>query len=340
MNSAPVLECVPNFSEGVDVSIIRSIADSVRRVAGAHLLHTDTSPAANRTVLTFAGAPEAVVEAAFQAIGRAAELIDMSKQAGVHPRIGATDVCPLIPLAGMTMPHADEYAHRLGERVGRELNIPVYLYEYSSKASHRRALPDIRKGQYEGFAEKMLLPDWAPDFGPKTFTPRSGATVIGARDLLVAFNISLNTDDVNIANQIAALLRASGYLKGGMRIPGLLPKVRAIGWFMADYNQAQVSFNLLDYRITSPLQAFEACKEAARELGVSIAGSEVIGLIPEACLLEAGVFATRSRGEVPIMEKEMLVHEAIQHLGLGRLKPFLPHEKILEWALADVGLYL
>jgi glutamate formiminotransferase/formiminotetrahydrofolate cyclodeaminase len=238
------------------------------------------------------------------------------------------------------MDEANTYAEQLGKRVGLELGIPVYLYEHSAKAAHRRALPTIRKGQYEGFAEKMSLPNWAPDYGPKTFTPKSGATVIGARDILVAFNISLDTDDVRIANKIASRLRSSGYIEKGVRTEGLLPMTRSIGWYMADYRQAQVSFNLLDYRVTSPLQAFEACKEAARELGVGLAGSEVIGLIPEDCMLEAGVFAMRSRGEEPIMENELLVHEAIAHLGLSRLKPFPAQEKILEWALARAGLYL
>jgi glutamate formiminotransferase/formiminotetrahydrofolate cyclodeaminase len=340
MNEPAILECVPNFSEGRRPEVIEAIASAVRSAEGAKLLHIDTSPAANRTVLTFAGVPQAVEEAAFRAIGMAAKLIDMRSQAGVHPRIGATDVCPLVPLSGMSMDDAKVIAESLGRRVGEELGIPVFLYEHSAKAAHRRALPDIRKGQYEGFAEKIKLPEWVPDFGPVAFTPRSGATIIGARGLLVAFNISLNTDDVSIATRIAAKLRSIGRLREGQRVPGLLKQTRAIGWFMADYRQAQVSFNLLDYHVTSPLQAFEACKEAAREYGVGIAGSEVIGLIPEACMLEAGAFALRSKGQSPDVAPELLVHEAIIHLGLDRLKPFAPQEKILEWALAAAGLYL
>lgn len=340
MNPQAILECVPNFSEGRRPEVIEAIASAVRGVQGAKLLHVDTSPAANRTVLTFAGAPKAVEEAAFRAVGKAAELIDMRSQAGVHPRVGATDVCPLVPLAGMSMDDAKAIAGSLGSRVGSELGIPVFLYEHSAKAAHRRALPDIRKGQYEGFAEKMKLPEWAPDFGPAEFTPKSGATIIGARGLLVAFNISLATDDVHIATRIAAKLRSAGRMQHGERIPGLLQQTRAIGWFMADYRQAQVSFNLLDFHVTSPLQAFEACKEAAREYGVDIAGSEVIGLIPEECMLEAGEFALRSRGQSADAAHELLVHEAIQHLGLDRLKPFPPQEKILERALAGAGLYL
>lgn len=344
MSAAPILECIPNFSEGRNPEVIASLQEAIRSVPGVLLLHTDTSPAAHRTVLTFAGDPKAVVEAAYRSIAAAAKGIDMSTQEGVHPRIGATDVCPLVPLSGISMEETIALSKQLGERVGRELGIPVYLYEHAASTTHRSALPDIRKGQYEGFAAKMAMPDWTPDYGPGSFNPKTGATVIGARDLLVAFNISLNTDDVHLAAHIASRLRSSGFVKARegirTRMPGMLLKTRAIGWYMADYRQAQVSFNLLDYRVTSPLQAFEACKEAAHLAGAEVAGSEVIGLIPEDCLLEAGSFAMRSRGEEPSTQRELLVHEAIQYLGLSRLKPFPPHEKILEWVLAERGLYL
>lgn len=329
----PVLECVPNFSEGRDSWKIDAIASAIRRVPGVALLHIDSSPAANRTVMTFAGDPRAVVEAAFKAIKAAAEVIDMSAQEGVHPRIGATDVCPLIPLNGMSMEEADQCAQQLGQRVGAELGIPVYLYEHSARGNHRRALPDIRKGQYEGFAEKMQQPDWAPDYGPKVFIPASGATVIGARDILVAFNISLDTNDIDKAHEIAGRLRSRGVVVDGVKVPGLLKKTRAIGWYMADYDQAQVSLNLLDYRVTAPLQAFEACKAIAEELGVTIAGSEVIGLIPEECLLEAGVYALVKNGSPADLPKDLVLHEAIKYMGLNRLKPFEPQEKILEYCL-------
>lgn len=331
--NTPLLECIPNFSEGRDAWKIEAIASSIRKVPGVALLHTDTSPAAHRTVMTFAGNPQSVTDAAFNAIKTAAEVIDMSEQAGVHPRIGATDVCPLVPLQGMTMEEADYYARQLGERVGKELGIPVYLYEHSAKQNHRRALPDIRKGQYEGFAEKMKQPDWAPDYGPLIFIPSSGATVIGARDILVAFNISLTTNDVDKAVQIANRLRSRGYIVNGVKTPGLLRKTRAIGWYMADYDQAQVSLNLLDFRITSPLQAYEACKAIADELNVDIAGSEVIGLIPEECLMEAGVFSLMKQERGLDLPKEMIIHEAIRYLGLHKLKPFEPQEKILEYAI-------
>lgn len=335
--NTPVLECVPNFSEGRNPEAIAAIADAIRRIPGVALLHIDTSPAANRTVMTFAGHPQAVTDAAFAAIRKAAEVIDMTTQAGVHPRIGATDVCPLVPLQGMTMQEADHYAQQLGQRVGDELGIPVYLYEHSAKSSHRKALPDIRKGQYEGFAEKIRQPEWAPDFGPVIFTPQSGATVIGARDILVAFNISLDTPEVSKAAAIAERLRSRGFSReeNGTRtkVPGLLQRTRAIGWYMADYEQAQVSLNLLDYRTTSPLQAFEACKSLAEEMGTGIRGSEVIGLIPEECLLEAGTFSLMKKGMNTALDNDYKIHEAIRYLGLDRLKPFDPQERILEYNL-------
>lgn len=332
-----ILECVPNFSEGRDKKKIEAIAESIRSVKEAHLLHIYISPAANRTVMTFAGEPEAVTEAAFKAIQQAAELIDMRQQVGVHPRIGATDVCPLVPLYNMTMDEANECAKQLGERVGNDLDIPVYLYEYSAAKEHRRALPDIRKGQYEGFAEKIKLPDWLPDFA-NDFNPATGATVIGAREILVAFNIALNTDDVSKANYIAERIRERGYWENKRKIQGLLSKVRAIGWYMADYGCAQVSLNLLDYRENSPLKAWEACKALAGEINVEIIGSEVIGLIPETCLLEAGSFVCLEKGaEVP-KDKQLLIHYAIELLGLNQLKPFNEQEKVLEYALAHKGL--
>lgn len=338
----PILECVPNFSEGRDLRKIQAIATAVRAVPGVALLHTDISPAANRTVLTFAGAPEAVVEAAFQAIREAAVQIDMTQQLGVHPRIGATDVCPLVPLNGLTMQEAIDSAAILSRRVGEELGIPVYFYEQSARADHRRALPQIRSGQYEKLGEKMLLEGWQPDHGPATFNAVTGASVIGARDILVAYNISLQTQDISKAEYIARRLRESGYVvRDGTvkyRIPGLLRKVRAIGWYMADFECAQVSMNLLDYRETSPLQAWEACTALAREIGVTLQGSELIGLMPEACLLEAGMYAYMQRQEAVPEDKALLVHAGIAHMGLDKVKRFDPQEKILEYALRHAAL--
>lgn len=337
-----ILECVPNFSEGRDLEKINAIADAIRSVPDVSLLHIDISAAANRTVMTFAGTPEAVVEAAFQGIKKAAEVIDMRTQEGVHPRIGATDVCPLVPLHGLSMDEAVAWSKKLGERVGKELEIPVYLYEYSAAAPHRKALPDIRKGQYEGLEAKMKTPEWKPDFGPQEFRAAKGATVIGARDILVAFNISLDTQDVEKANFIADRLRERGYFKTEngkrVRIPGLLQKVRAIGWYMADFECAQVSMNLLDFRITSPLQVWEACNAVAAEIGVKLIGSELIGLMPEACLIEAGTFSYMRKQEELPQDSQLLIVAAIEYLGLNKVKSFDPQEKILEYALREAEL--
>jgi len=337
-----ILECVPNFSEGKDPVKINAIAEAIRSVPDAKLLHIDISPAANRTVMTFAGKPEAVVEAAFRAIKKASEVIDMREQAGVHPRIGATDVCPLVPLSGMTMDEAVVWSKKLGERVGSELNIPVYLYEYSAEKPHRKALPDIRKGEYEGLADKMKDANWVPDFGPKEFVPEKGATVIGARDILVAFNISINTQVVEKAAYIADRIRERGHFttQNGkrVRVPGLMPKVRAIGWYMADFETAQVSMNLLDYRISSPLQVWEACHAVASDIGVALLGSELIGLMPEACLIAAGTFSYLKR-QMPLPDdRQMLIYAAIDYLGLNKVKPFDPQEKVLEYALSNAQL--
>lgn len=331
-----LLECVPNFSEGTDDQVLDKIAAAISNIADCWLLHIDKSPAANRTVMTFAGRPEAVIAAAFDAVKVAAAHIDMRLQKGVHPRLGATDVCPLVPLNGMTMAEAEEYAHLLAKRIGSELDIPVYLYENSQKLPYRKALPDIRKGQYEGLKEKMQLPGWAPDFGPDRFNEKSGAVILGARNLLVAFNISLSSKDIETVHWIAQRLRESGYIKSidGIKEkqPGKLAKVRAIGWYMKDYEQAQVSFNLLDYTITSPLAVWEACKQLAAEKGITLAGSEVIGLIPKECLLEAGKFALKQQYAVADSELD-IIKAAIDYLGLDRLKPFNPDEKILEIVL-------
>ena len=326
----PLLECIPNFSEGTDPQIISAIRSAITSVAGQKLLHMDPGPSANRTVFTFAGTPEAVVEAAFQAIAVATRQIDMRLQHGAHPRVGSTDVCPLVPLAGMTMPEAVSWSEKLAERVGKELQVPVYLYEYAAKALHRKALPDIRKGQYEGLKHKMQLPDWQPDYGPADWerAARSGAAIIGARDILVAFNISLNTKEEKIAGAIARKMRSSNN--------GLLPSLRAIGWYMDDFDCAQVSMNLLDYRVTSPLKAWDTCRSLAAEYGLEPVGCEVVGLIPEACVLEAGEMAL---GQSLIPEqREMFLNAGIAYLKLDQVKPFDPQEKILEYALAREGL--
>lgn len=316
-----ILECIPNFSEGADRSALSAIADAITSVPDVWLLHTDRSPAAGRTVFTFAGRPEAVIEAAFKAIAVAAQCIDMRRQHGVHPRIGATDVCPLVPLQDMSMEEADEWAQVLARRVGAELQIPVFCYEHSQQRGYRKYLPQIRKGQYEGMKAKMQLPEWQPDYGPALMNERTGATVIGARRILVAFNISLDTDDVSVAMDIADQMRTAAGTSDA------LPRLRAIGWYMADYGQAQVSFNLLDYKVTSPVQVWERCGELAARCHIALVGSELIGLMPEQCLLEAGRKA--AAGRVP----KDLLQEGIAYLGLNRLKAFAPEEKILEYVL-------
>lgn len=326
--AGPLMECVANFSEGRNATVIAAIARAIQDVPGQQLLHQDISPSANRTVMTFAGRPEAVTEAAFEAIKTAAERIDMAVQTGAHPRIGATDVCPLIPLAQLSIEEAVVYAEALGRRVGTELGIPVYLYEHAAKAGYRRTLPAIRKGQYEGLQYKMQQEGWQPDYGYAPGSIRvahTGATVIGVRDVLVAFNISLDTRDENIAATIARKMRSIG---------GGLPALRAIGWYMEDFDCAQVSMNLLDYRVTSPLTVWETCKTLAAEYGVQPTGCEVIGLIPEACVTEAGAAALQ--GDAPVAE---LVAAGISYLGLDRVKPFVPGAKILEYALQAAGLF-
>jgi len=326
----PLLECIPNFSEGQNEAVIGALQQEIAAVPGQRLLHIDSSPAANRTVLTFAGSPEAVTEAAFRAIKKASEQIDMRFQKGAHPRLGSTDVCPLVPLANMSRQEAVAWSERLAQRVGAELHIPVYLYEHSARAPYRRALPDIRKGQYEGLPLKLLQPGWQPDFGPSDWTQaaRTGATIIGARDILVAFNISLNTKDERIAAHIARQMRSSSN--------GLLPALRAIGWYMEDFGCAQVSMNLLDYRITSPLKAWQTCSALAALHGLEPVGCEVVGLIPEACVLEAGIEAL-GRDFNPQQRAEF-VQAGIDLLKLDRVKPFDPEEKILEYVLRKAGL--
>ncbi|WP_118972097.1 glutamate formimidoyltransferase [Taibaiella koreensis] len=330
----PLLECVPNFSEGNDLNVIDRIREAIVAVPGQKLLHIDPSPSANRTVFTFAGQPEAVAEAAFRAIETAGRLIDMRRQQGAHPRIGATDVCPLIPLGGLETAVALSLAEQLGQRVGDELDIPVYLYEQSAKTDYRRALPDIRKGGYEGLQAKMKQAEWQPDYGPSTpqgwgQISRTGATVIGARNVLVAFNISLDTRDAGIAADIARQMRS--------RNKGLLPMLRAIGWYMADFDCAQVSMNLLDYRITSPLTVWDTCKALAAAYGVVPTGCEVVGLIPEACVLEAGAAALGKA--IAETSREQVVAAGIGYLKLDGVKPFAPREKILEYVLEGVGLF-
>jgi glutamate formiminotransferase len=346
-NADPILECIPNFSEGVDEDTIAAIANGIRSVDGQYLLHVDQSPSANRTVMTFAGNPASVIEAAFQAIKVATAHIDMTKQQGAHPRIGATDVCPLVPLANMSMDEAAHWADLLAQRITMELGVPVYLYEQNARHDYRRALPDIRKGQYEGIIAKMQQPAWVPDYGSITANNessirRSGATIIGARKILVAFNISLDTKDEHIAANIAKRLRSSGYYTTNdegtrTKVAGLLPQLRAIGWYMSDFETAQVSMNLIDYHVTSPLTVWHACSKLAAEYNVQLIGCEVVGLIPLTCVVEAGRYARNTS----IESEEEYVKAGIEYLKLDAVKPFDPKQKILEYALAQqAGIHI
>jgi glutamate formiminotransferase/formiminotetrahydrofolate cyclodeaminase len=335
-----LIECVPNFSEGSDMSIIKQITNEIESVEGVRLLDVDPGKATNRTVVTFVGEPISVIEAAFRAIKKAAELIDMRKHTGEHPRMGATDVCPLIPVANISMEETAEWAKKLGERVGNELAIPVYLYEAAQKNPERKNLSIIRAGEYEGFSKKILLSEWAPDFGKAIFNAKSGATVIGARDFLVAYNINLNTTSTRRANAIAFDVRESGRKiqneKGEEIVqPGTLKSVKAIGWFIEEYGVAQISMNLTNVNITPIHIAFDEVCKKANERGVRVTGSELVGLIPLKSLLDAGrYFLEKQKRSVGVSEKE-IIHIAVKSLGLDELSEFIPEKKIIEYLLNE-----
>jgi len=335
-----IIECVPNFSEGNDLEIIKQITDEIERVEGVRLLNVDPGKATNRTVVTFVGNPEAVVEAAFLAIKKAGELIDMSKHKGEHPRMGATDVCPLIPVANISMEETAASAQKLAKRVGEELNIPVYLYETAQPKKDRSNLSVIRAGEYEGFFKKIKQPEWKPDFGPDIFDAKRGATVIGARDFLVAYNVNLNTTSTRRANAIAFDIREAGRKikneKGEDVIkPGSLKSVKAIGWYIEEYGIAQISINLTNLNVTPIHIAFdEVCKKADAR-GIRVTGSELVGLIPLKSMTEAGkYFLKKQKRSVGVSEKE-LVRMAVMSMGLSELYPFKPEEKIIEYMLMD-----
>ncbi|MBM4397728.1 MAG: glutamate formimidoyltransferase [Deltaproteobacteria bacterium] len=340
-----LVECVPNFSEGRDKSVIQAIAAAME-AAGATVLDVDMGAAANRTVVTMAGEPEAIERAAFEAIRTAASLIDMSRHHGEHPRMGATDVCPFVPLSGVTMADCVELARRVGERVGRDLAIPVFLYDQAAACEQRRSLADIRKGEYEGLAAKLADPAWAPDFGPAAFDPRSGATVIGARQFLIAWNVDLNTRDKALASRIAIRMRETGGPARGadgerlldptgapVQLPGLLPSLRAVGWVIEEYGIAQVSVNLIDYRRTPLHVAYEEARRLAADLGLAVTGSEIVGLVPKEALLEAGRWYLERQGASPGAPEPELIHVAVRSLGLSDVKPFVPAEKVIEYRL-------
>ena len=342
-----IIECVPNFSEGNDMNIIKQITDEIetvdgslpRHLGGVRLLNVDPGKATNRSVVTFVGNPDAVIQAAFLAIQKAGELIDMSKHKGEHPRMGATDVCPLIPIANISMEETAKYAQQLAKRVGEELQLPVYLYEAAQPDKKRNNLSVIRAGEYEGFFKKIKQPEWKPDFGPAEFDAKRGATVIGARDFLVAYNVNLNTTSVRRANAIAFDVREAGraVVENGMKVnkPGSLKSVKAIGWFIEEYGIAQISINLTNINVTPVHIAFdEVCKKADAR-GIRVTGSELVGLIPLKSLTDAGkYFLRKQQRSVGVSEKE-LIKIAVKSLGLDELAPFKPEEKIIEYMLKN-----
>jgi glutamate formiminotransferase/formiminotetrahydrofolate cyclodeaminase len=341
-----LIECVPNFSEGRDLNVIRQITDAIESVEGVSLLDVDPGASTNRTVVTFVGSPEATVEAAFRAIRTAAELIDMRKHKGAHPRMGATDVCPFIPVSNVSWEEAIACANRLGKRVGEELSIPVYLYEKAAKNPSRANLSIIRAGEYEGFFEKIKQPEWKPDFGPAVFNEKSGATVIGVREFLVAYNANLNTKSVRRANSVAFDVREQGRVKTEdgtpsgkpvvdskgepVRIPGMLKHVKAIGWYVEEYGIAQVSMNLTNIEETPLHAAFDACDESATKRGLRVTGSEIVGMVPKKCLVDAGRYFLRKQNLSEGVSEEELIDTAVRSMGLSELKPFDAKEKVIE----------
>ncbi len=348
-----IIECVPNFSEGRDMAVIQQITDQIKTVEGVMLLDVDPGAATNRTVVTIAGEPEQVIEAAFRAVKKAMEVIDMSKHSGAHPRFGATDVCPLVPIANISMEETVKFAHKLGERIGKELGIPVYCYENAAQKPERRNLANCRSGEYEGLPKKLADANWAPDFGQAEFLPKTGAIAVGARDFLVAYNINLNTTSTRRANAVAFDIREKGRPmregnpitgkivkdeKGNpVNIPGSLKACKAIGWFIEEYGIAQVSINLTNISITPVHVAFEESCNKAQDRGMRVTGSELVGLAPLKVFTDAGkYFLKKQNRSVGVSEAE-LIKIAVKSLGLDDLKPFNPEEKIIEYVLRDKG---
>jgi glutamate formiminotransferase/formiminotetrahydrofolate cyclodeaminase len=344
-----LIECVPNFSEGRDQNVIREITDAIKSVDGVSLLDVDPGASTNRTVVTFVGSPDAAVEAAFRGIKKAAGLIDMRKHKGAHPRMGATDVCPFIPVSNVNWEEAIDCANRLAKRVGDELKIPIYLYERAAKNKSRSNLSVIRVGEYEGFFEKIRQPEWKPDFGPAVFNEKSGATAIGVRDFLVAYNANLNTKSVRRANSVAFDVREQGRVQTEdgtpegkpvldangepIRVPGMLKHVKAIGWFVKEYGIAQVSMNLTNIEETPLHAAFDACCESAAKRGLRVTGSEIVGMVPKKSLVDAGRYFLRKQKWSEGVSDEELIDIAIRSMGLSELRPFDPKEKVIEFKI-------
>jgi len=348
-----IIECVPNFSEGRDMEIIRQITDVIEAVDGVKLLDVDPGKDTNRTVVTFVGNPEAVSEATFRSVKKASEVIDMSKHHGAHPRMGATDVCPFIPVSGITMEETVSVAHKVAERIGNELGIPVYCYENAASKPERRNLANCRSGEYEGLRKKLSDPEWKPDFGPSVFNERAGATAVGARNFLVAFNVNLNTTSTRRANAIAYDVREKGRPEREgdkvtgkivkdengekVMIPGSLKSVKAIGWYIKEYGIAQISMNLTNISVTPVHIAFDEVCRKADARGVRVTGSELVGLIPLKSLLDAGrYFLARQQRSSGVSDDE-LIKIAIRSMGLNDIHQFKPEEKIIEFVMADIS---
>jgi len=344
-----VVECVPNFSEGKRKDVIDEIVRAIESVDGVYVITSEMDPDYNRTVVTIVGSPENIVDGVFEGAKVALEKIDMRYHKGEHPRMGAVDVVPFVPIRGVTMEECVELARDFGGRLGN-LGVPVYLYEYAATRPERKNLADIRRGEYEALPEKLKDPEWKPDFGPAEFNPKSGATVTGARKVLIAYNVNLNTDDVALAKRIAETIRTSGKIvrdeKGNkvlgedgkpLRIPGRLKAVKAIGVLLKEHNIAQVSMNLVDYEITPPHVAFEECKKEAKKYGAEVTGSEIVGVVPEEALVMAGRFYMEKEGksvenaDTTPEGRRKLVDLAVEKLGLSQLAPFKPEEKVIEY---------
>ncbi|HQN84633.1 MAG TPA: glutamate formimidoyltransferase [Tenuifilaceae bacterium] len=353
MAEKKLIECVPNFSEGRDSGLIKQITDVIEGVEGVKLIDVDPGKATNRTVVTFVGTPDEVVEAAFRAVAKAKELIDMSRHHGAHPRFGATDVCPLVPVANITMDEVVEYARALAKRIGDELGIPVYCYEYAALEEKRRNLASCRAGEYEGLPKKLQDPEWKPDFGPAQFLPKTGAIAVGARNFLVAYNVNLNTTSTRRANAVAFDIREKGRpMRVGnpvtgkiatdengkeIWIPGTLKACKAIGWFIEEYGIAQVSINLTDITVTPVHVAFEEASKKAQERGLRVTGSEIVGVVPLSAMLEAGkYFLRKQQRSVGIPDRE-IIRIAVKSMGLDELYPFDPDKKIIEYILEEKG---
>jgi glutamate formiminotransferase/formiminotetrahydrofolate cyclodeaminase len=348
--SGQLIECVPNFSEGNDLTIIKQITDEIETVEGVQLLDVDPGKATNRTVVTFVGAPNEVLDAAVKAVKKASELIDMSKHQGEHPRFGATDVCPLVPVANVTMEETVEYAHKLAKRIGDELGVTVFCYENAALKEDRHNLATVRAGEYEALKERLAMPEWTPDFGPAEFNPKSGATAVGARDFLVAYNVNLNTTSTRRANAIAFDVREKGRIKregnpltgeivrdengNPVWTPGTLKAVKAIGWFIEEYGVAQISMNLTNISVTPVHVAFDEVYNKANARGVRVTGSELVGLIPLQAMLDAGKYFLRKQERSTGISDKEIIKIAVKSLGLDDLYPFKPEEKIIEYAIA------